>query len=91
MIVRGRGFGHSILWVVFFHFALPLLFRSPVLCGVSKLLLIRDEEQDEGLGGRKLVFSAQGGGKKIHLSRDLKETKSSKYSQVIAGEKNCWF
>lgn len=72
----------------FFHFASPLLFRSPVLCGVSKLLLIRDEEQDErGGGGRKLVFSAQGGGKKIHLSQDLKETKSSKYSQVIAGKK----
>lgn len=70
----------------FFRSALPLLFRSPVLCGVSKLLLIRDEEQDER-GGRKLVFSAQGGGKKIHLSQDLKETKSSKYRQVIAGKK----
>lgn len=40
-----------------------------------------------GGGGRKLVFSAEGGGKKIHLSQDLKETKSSKYSQVIAGKK----
>lgn len=26
-------------------------------------------------------------GKKIHLSQDLKETKSSKYRQVIAGKK----
>lgn len=72
---------------VFFSLCLALAFCSPVLYGVSKVLLIRDEEQDEGL---KKKFSAQGGGKKIHLSQDLKETKSSKYSQVIPGG-GCWF
>lgn len=54
------------------------------------MLLMRDEEQDEGQEKRdwySLHREEDGKKKKTHLSRDLKETKSSKYSQVIAAGK----
>lgn len=40
-----------------------------------------------GGGGVEIGILSTGRRKKIHLSQDLKETKSSKYSQVIAGKK----
>lgn len=38
-----------------------------------------------------MVFSAQGGEKKTHLSKDLRETKSSKYSEGKAEKINVDF
>lgn len=71
-------------------FSLCLAFAVSFPCLMWSQQTAFDQRRGAGWGGGggvEIGILSTGRRKKIHLSQDLKETKSSKYSQVIAGKK----